>query len=475
MRTLDGVRLVLIKALVSALVLAAGFSAISDDDYARLVIAERFAHAPSLDPSGTSWLPLPFYVYGAVAAVSHGSLFAARALAFVLGLAATLIVWCAARQLGLLRTTALGGALLAALLPYSAYLGVACVPEAVTAALAVFAAAALSGSLRVRSFGALALFAACACRYEPWASAFVFSLVCVWDALRQRKPQWLLPAALAAAFPLLWLVHGAVHHGQATFFVTRVTAYRAALGPDGNLLERSTRTPLALFSGEPELMAVLLLVALPLLLLVPGRRPERKTLPRFALALCAIAALTWLGDLRGSAPTHHAERALLALWFGAALAVAAAAERVERARTLAGLAAAALLGVVVRNVRPREPFVDRRSAVAIGELARAAHAPELAVDAPDFSYFAIEAGFGLPERCRVLCEHDPRRPCEPDWYLQRDPEIRTRLGGHHQWLVLPSARLSAIEPIATVIAQNVDWALVRLHANAGAPEAPQHL
>ena len=33
-----------------------GFSHVSDDDYARVVIAERFAHAPHLDPSATSWL-----------------------------------------------------------------------------------------------------------------------------------------------------------------------------------------------------------------------------------------------------------------------------------------------------------------------------------------------------------------------------------------------------------------------------------
>ena len=28
-------------------------------------IAQQFAHAPRVDPSGTSWLPLPFWLSGA--------------------------------------------------------------------------------------------------------------------------------------------------------------------------------------------------------------------------------------------------------------------------------------------------------------------------------------------------------------------------------------------------------------------------
>jgi hypothetical protein len=33
---------------------------VSDDDYARVVIAQRLSLA--LDPSGTSWLPFPFWL-----------------------------------------------------------------------------------------------------------------------------------------------------------------------------------------------------------------------------------------------------------------------------------------------------------------------------------------------------------------------------------------------------------------------------
>jgi hypothetical protein len=60
----DVAALCLLKAAIGAWLLARGFSHVSDDDYARTVIAEQFAHAPRLDPSGTSWLPLPFWVAG---------------------------------------------------------------------------------------------------------------------------------------------------------------------------------------------------------------------------------------------------------------------------------------------------------------------------------------------------------------------------------------------------------------------------
>src|ERR1700679_1535319 len=73
--------LVLLKLAVSFWVLRAGFSHVSDDDYARVTIAQAFAHAPTLDPSGTSWLPFPFWLNGTVMAVLGRSLGVARGVA----------------------------------------------------------------------------------------------------------------------------------------------------------------------------------------------------------------------------------------------------------------------------------------------------------------------------------------------------------------------------------------------------------
>jgi hypothetical protein len=59
----------------------AGLRALSDDDYARVAIAQRFAGAARLDPSGTSWLPFPFWVMGTAMKLLDPSLDVARALA----------------------------------------------------------------------------------------------------------------------------------------------------------------------------------------------------------------------------------------------------------------------------------------------------------------------------------------------------------------------------------------------------------
>ncbi|MEM9694911.1 MAG: glycosyltransferase family 39 protein, partial [Myxococcota bacterium] len=145
----------------------AGFRAVSDDDFARVVIAQQFAHAPSWDPSGTSWLPFPFWLYGGVMAVAGTSLTMARATAFVAGLAATALLFAAGKVMFGRDRPAFAGAALATVLPWSARLGLATVPELPTAALTVFGVATFA-QRRHRILGALALAVACLSRYEPW-------------------------------------------------------------------------------------------------------------------------------------------------------------------------------------------------------------------------------------------------------------------------------------------------------------------
>src|SRR5688572_28807016 len=180
------------KAAVGCLVLATGFVAVSDDDFARLVIAQRFSAAPSFDPSGTSWMPAPFWVYGGLMTVFGRSIGVARAIAFALGIASALVLLVAARWLGASRGGALAGALLCALLPHAAWLGVATVPEAWVSSLTVLGLSSLSTTndrSRLRSppygrtdrrrlVGGLALLVATWSRYEAWPAAAVFVGYC---------------------------------------------------------------------------------------------------------------------------------------------------------------------------------------------------------------------------------------------------------------------------------------------------------
>src|SRR6201999_4023207 len=169
----------------SLVLLSLRLPAISDDDYSRIVLSEAFAHAPALDPSGTSWLPLPFYVHGAAMVLLGRSVATAHVTSVVLGVLSVVAIHRAALWLGLPRGAAGFAAVAAGCLPSAARLGVSAQPEALVAGLIVLGAAStqLDGSRRV--LGAAALAAACLCRYEPWAAAAVFALVAVQDAVRR--------------------------------------------------------------------------------------------------------------------------------------------------------------------------------------------------------------------------------------------------------------------------------------------------
>jgi len=80
---LAALALVALKCAVSAWALHIGFTHVSDDDFARVTLAQAFAHAPQLDPTGTSWLPFPFWLNGGAMALFGRSLAVARGVAVV--------------------------------------------------------------------------------------------------------------------------------------------------------------------------------------------------------------------------------------------------------------------------------------------------------------------------------------------------------------------------------------------------------
>jgi hypothetical protein len=228
---LDAFAIGAFKLLVSALVLARGFRAVSDDDYARVVIAQRFAETPALDPSGTSWLPLPFWLYGGAFFVAGPDLGVARGVALVLGAISAVLVLIAARWLGASRVGALVAGVVAAALPHSAWLGAATVPETLSASLTALGVAAFtSDDARRRLAGAAALGAACLCRYEAWSVTAAVAVFAIAGSARKRDLERLVPAAVALAPMALWIAHGVVRHGDALFFWKRVSAYKHALG-----------------------------------------------------------------------------------------------------------------------------------------------------------------------------------------------------------------------------------------------------
>jgi hypothetical protein len=480
------------KLLVSFAVLGGGFRAVSDDDYARVVIAERFVTAPRLDPSGTSWLPLPFWIYGASLRLFGVGLGVARVTAIFLGVLAVLLLLGAARLLGAGRAGAVLGVLVAALFPWSAWLGAATVPEAPTAALIVFALATLATStLRERLLGAVAIAAACFSRYEAWPAALGFAAFTTYDAARAlganttydtvrsddsvrsgdaaRRYGLLLLAAGAVSLSAiaLWLLHGTFVHGDTFFFWKRVAGYRHALGGEAPLAERLLAVPRALVTDEPEL-------ALGCVLFAPGLLSARYARP--TLVSLMLAVFLAAGELSGGGPTHHGGRAVLPLWYLAALALGdAIGRRVEHARRpKAWLVLAPLLVALGWLFRIAVPpgFPDRNEAVQIGAEARRLHAPALLIDTPDYSYLAVIAAFGAPRAAEPFDDHDPRHPRPPNPFAS-EATLRAFAATHPDaWLVVSRAHASLAARLGRIVTETPEFVLVAEDPrpdSAGAP------
>ncbi|MEO6573536.1 MAG: hypothetical protein ABIP89_06840, partial [Polyangiaceae bacterium] len=233
-----------------------GFSHISDDDYARTVISELFAHSPKLDPSGTSWLPFPFWITGAAMMILGRTIDVARGVAFALSALSVVPVYLALRAIGVARVSALVGVALGMATPWNAWLGAAAVPEGYAGAL-VAAGAITLGDARVRPWAALCLLAAALSRYEAWPVCAVFAAVITLrtvrnESERRRAMPW-VTVAMAISGPLAWMAWNLHAHGSATHFLTRVAAYRQAIGAGGEpLFDRVLAYPFAVVTGAPD-------------------------------------------------------------------------------------------------------------------------------------------------------------------------------------------------------------------------------
>jgi len=409
------------RVLLSLLLIQHGFRALSDDDYSRVVIAQAFAEHPSLDPSQTSWLPFPFWLYGTLMAGFGTSLTVARAVAFAIGLCSTLIIGLAARWMGLSRGASVLSCLLAMSVPYSAWLGLATTPDVYSAALLLLACSSLARKQpTIRALGAVAVIVASLSRYEAWPVALLWALFTGMDAARLRRWHYALLALLVALAPALWMLHGRALHHDAFFFIKRVSDYHRALGASIIAGSAPALGSLIRFVADaPELWSLVLVVAL-------GRTQTTVRLwrRRWTRPLCgALSVMLFLsiGDWRASTATHHAGRTLLAAWY--LLSVLIAAGFWAQLRVMTGLrrslllieALAAVL-VAALVIRPRLGSPDapqnRTEEVQLGRVA-AAQVPRserLAIHTRDYGYFAVQAAFARPFDVEILDKHDPRRP-----------------------------------------------------------------
>jgi hypothetical protein len=350
------------------------------------------------------------------------SLAVARGSAFVLGLVAAALVLAGARLLLGAGRDARWGALLAVCLPYSAWLGVATVPELPTAALTLFAITSLESSRgRTRLWGAAALSAACLCRYEPWMVAPWFVVVCLYDAAKGHLGGRVAAAAAAIALfaPLAWMAHNQLAHGDALHFAARVSAYREALGGGG---AAGGSYMLDLARKEPELSVL----GAAVLLATPGAWRSALARRRAWLTSVALFATLSLSAALGASATHHPERSLLLLWLLLAIAVGAGMRAALRGPSqlrfsLVALVALPLAALVLRPWYARiDAFIARNDEVALGEtIAASGGAEPVLLEVIDYGFYAVQAGSGHPERFVLDRSIDPRKPVVPSSFVSR--------------------------------------------------------
>jgi hypothetical protein len=144
----------------------------------------------------------------------------------------------------------------------------------------------------------------------------------------------------------------------------------------------------------------------------------------------------------------------------------------KRWRTLLGVGV--LTALVVRPiVTRRDGFIDRSPELAIGALSRVpVGASRLAVDADDYAFFAVMAGFERVHRCEPLRQHDPRAKVPNPW---ASPEtLRKRLSELGAgYLIAGAEKVPELGEPAEIVLQTEKHVLVRIGETAGVgPEAP---
>jgi hypothetical protein len=387
-----------VSLALSAWLAARGFVAISDDDFSRTVIAQALAeHVPSwkvlLDPSRTSWLPLPFWLTGAVQ-VFGPSFALARVTSALLTAATSVGVLRALEHAGVSPRHAFLGVLLAMLNPWHLFASAAAVPEAYTANLVAIAVIGLASAEGPTMWHAAALIAATLCRYEPWLLALPFAGITLETSLRsqQRRSAWITPASLLG--PLVWIAWNGITRDSPFNFYHRVSnykaAYDAATGGAGSHLA-------SLWHQAPE---VLLLVPMLALLFLRARRP--------AIALLSMCALLLLAELKNGAPTHHGERVWLPAMTAALAFLPHALQSATPWKQHLGTTVLALL-FVVRLLAPL-PFDSSRAAlVKQGEALR--DAPRVTITRCAYEHYAVMAGYGYPSRVTELAAEPNASAC----------------------------------------------------------------
>jgi hypothetical protein len=401
-----------------------GFDHISDDDFSRVTIAQGFAHKASLDPSGTSWLPFPFWILGFGMKILGRQLDTARGLSIFFASAAAPLPWIAMRLIGLPKLRGFLAWLFAFGMPWAVWVGAATVPESFSTSLSVAAVIALGNraddvelSRRAKiAFGA-AMMAACLSRYETWPMAAVLAIALALRWWKKRDQVTMIALTLCIAGPLLWMAWNAHAHDGPLHFFRRVATYHERYGAKDSTFDAATLFPKLLLALRPEVIMPGFLLSLVAL----SDEDMRKRWGTALLAAWSVVVFLSIGNARDGSATHHSERALLPAFFLFAMYVAdvvlipwiirdpkisveARANAPKAQKTFAAFITIAWLVTLFRDadrMPGTTPSEDRSEQLQRGDKLYRDGAQHLEVTPCSYEHFALIAAYGSPENVTV--------------------------------------------------------------------------
>jgi hypothetical protein len=497
--------------LLHALLLAAGFERLSNDDSARVLMALELTPGNALEP--WIWPPLHRIVLGLALNLHHDVVWVPRLLSVGLALLLLVALLLLARRISSDPLVALATALLALVSPYRLLLGSVPLADILMLPLLVLAAERVLAWLQGARAGALLagcalVGAATAVRYEAWFVACTLGLTLAWRWWRGDRVSFGLLAAagvLLCAFPVFWVVNSWAWHGSLENLAATPDQFQAIAGAEA-VWQSLVLNPL----GQPlwqELVwnPATALGAVMLALLAIRDRAARSFAAGFMVALPLMGAVMFATTAVSLAATWRLVGiwSLLLLPFGA-LALVRLAEacvarlRLHRGAALALLLVPALALPAVRDVRLirtgmfnwetgtwRNDAAAGRAAVA--ELARLGAGRAVVDSLDNLDFLEVMVGSGAPERFVTSADAPPAEvalhvPMAAHLRAIGDTELVARYlddrfalreGGDADALIRRRIRVALVRdpaavaaldasPLAERVAAWPDWTLYRL-------------
>lgn len=237
------------RAVIQLLLYRAGFEALVADDFARTVLAARWAQAPFLLWRG-NWLPFHTYLYGTALRLAWDLVWVPRFLSLAFGAASIVLMAQVGAVLFDNRLAGLTAGILLAANPTHIWLSATPLTEIAYTSLVLGCALCLicylkAGQLRLLLASALLLALANGFHYESWLASVIFSLclggIAALQASRRitSRRQVLLTigaAGLPWALPAAWVIGNYQASGEWFSFLTAIQAYKLAwYGPAHSL------------------------------------------------------------------------------------------------------------------------------------------------------------------------------------------------------------------------------------------------